>query len=61
MWGAKVRHIELITVTTFEHEQIMQRAEAANERCSDNRDALKINFLKLYVRKVLFKIFKKYL
>ena len=39
----------------------MQRSEAANERCSDNRDALKINFLNLYVRKVLFKIFKKYL
>ena len=39
----------------------MQRSEAANERCSDNGDALKINFLNLCVRKVLFKIFKKYL
>ena len=33
----------------------MQCSEAANEGCSDNRDALKINFLNLYVRKVLFK------
>ena len=39
----------------------MQRSEADNERGSYNRDALKINFLNLYVRKVLFKIFKKYL
>ena len=39
----------------------MQRSEAANERCSNNRDALKIGFLNLYVRKVLFKVFKKYL
>ena len=39
----------------------MQRSEAASERCFDNRDALKIAFLILYVRKVLFKIFQKYL
>ena len=39
----------------------MQRSEAANERCPDNRDVLKIAFLNLYVRKVLFKIFEKYL
>ena len=39
----------------------MQHSEAANERCSDNRDALNIAFLNLYVRKVLFKIFEKYL
>ena len=31
----------------------MQRSEAANERCFDQRDALKIAFLILYVRKVL--------
>ena len=37
----------------------MQRSEAANERCFDNRDALKIAFLILYVRKVLLKIFEK--
>ena len=34
MWGRKVRHVELIRVTTFEHEWIMQRSQAANERCS---------------------------
>ena len=39
----------------------MQRSEAANERCFDKRDALKIAFLILYVRKVLFTIFEKYL
>ena len=39
----------------------MQHSEAANERCSDNRDVLKIAFLNLYVTKVLFKIFEKYL
>ena len=39
----------------------MQRSEAANERYFDNRDALKIAFLILYVRNVLFKIFEKYL
>ena len=37
----------------------MQRSEVANERCSDNRDALKIAFLIFYVRKFLFKIFKE--
>ena len=39
----------------------MQRSEAANERYFDNRDALKIAFLILYVRNVLFKIFEKHL
>ena len=39
----------------------MQRSEAVNERCPGNRDALKIALLNLYVRKVLFKIFEKYL
>ena len=39
----------------------MQHSEAANETCSDNRHALKIAFLNLYDRKVLLKIFEKYL
>ena len=39
----------------------MQCSEAANERCFDNKDALKIAFFILYIRKVLFKIFEKYL
>ena len=39
----------------------MQRSEAASERCFENRDALKTAFLILCVRKVLFKIFEKYL
>ena len=39
----------------------MQCSEAANERCSVNRNALKIAFLNLYVKKLMFKIFEKYL
>ena len=39
----------------------MQCSEVANDRCFDNRDALKIAFVILYVRKVLFKISEKYL
>ena len=55
------RHVELITVENFWAWINNATSEAANERCFDNRDALRIAFLILYARKVLFKIFEKYL
>ena len=55
------RHVELITVKNFWAWINNATSEAANERCFDNRDALRIDFRILYARKVLFKIFEKYL